>query len=77
MLTVPDLRRMWPNTFLQSTWHIQRAKPVSFDVGQWGQGCGLMAGDSLDPLWPEGEAEKAGLNENFTQTNCKSRKQTE
>ena len=42
---------------------------------QWVQLCGLMAGVSLDSVWPEGEAEKTGPNEKFTQTNHKSWKQ--
>ena len=32
------------------------SEPLYLD--QWGQVCGLMAGASLDPVWPEGEAEK-------------------
>lgn len=44
-------------------------------VGEQGeQGCGLMAGASLDPVCSEGKAEQTGLTENFMQINHNFRK---
>ena len=36
----------------------------------------FMAVVSVDPVWPDGEAEKGGLNGKFTQTNHKPKKQS-